>query len=83
MRLRRRTQTGINGPNPITIEAIDAFIRRTGLRLGPHDIDLIEALDDLYIEKTADQASVRDKQQALKDGLGQASKQGFRRIANG
>lgn len=82
-RLRRRTPAGINGPNPITIEAIDAFVRRTGLRLDPGDIQLIEDIDDLYLSKMAEQASERDRQQALKDGLGRASKQGGKRIANG
>lgn len=79
VRLRRRTPAGFNGPNPITIEAIDAFIRRTGLRLDPRDIDLIEAVDDLYLGKMAEhQASERDRQQALRDGLGQVSRPGFR-----
>jgi hypothetical protein len=79
VRLRRRTPAGFNGPNPITIEAIDAFIRRTGLRLDPRDIDLIEAVDDLYLQKMAEhQASERDRQQAIKDGLGHASKQGLK-----
>lgn len=82
-RLRRRTPAGINGPNPITIEAIDAFIRRTGLRLDPGDVQLIEDIDDLYLSKMAEQANERDRQQAMKDGLGRASKQGGRRIANG
>lgn len=79
VRLRRRTPAGFNGPNPITIEAIDAFIRRTGLRLDPRDVELIEDVDDLYLRKaTEQQASERDKQQAIKDGLGQASKQGIK-----
>jgi len=79
VRLRRRTPAGFNGPNPITIEAIDAFIRRTGLRLNPYDVDLIERVDDLYLSKMAEQqASERDRQQALRDGLGRASKQGIK-----
>lgn len=79
VRLRRRTPASFNGPNPITIEAIDAFIRRTGLRLDPRDVELIEDVDDLYLRKaTEQQASERDKQQAIKDGLGQASKQGIK-----
>jgi len=77
-RLRRRTRDGINGPGPITIEAIDAFIRRTGLHLSPQDIELIEDIDDLYLSKVAEQASERDRQQAIKDGLVQASKTGMK-----
>lgn len=72
----------MNGPQPITWTDIDAFVRRTGIMLDPRDIELIEALDDLYLAKTAEQASERDKQQALRDGLERVSKQGVRRIAN-
>lgn len=73
----------MNGPQPITWADIDAFVRRTGIRLDPRDIELIEALDDLYLAKMAEQASERDKQQALRDGLERVSKQGVRRIADG
>ncbi len=60
----------MNGPNPITIEAMDAFIRRTGLRLDPRDIELIETLDDLYLEKAAEEAAGEaEHQQVIKDGL--------------
>jgi hypothetical protein len=49
---------------------MDAFIRRTGLRLDPRDIELIEALDDLYLAKAAEEvASQADHQQAVRDGL--------------
>lgn len=82
-RLRRRTAYGFNGPNPISIEAIDAFIRRTGLRLDPRDIELIEAVDDLYLSKKVEHADVSDQQQALRDDLRQTSKQGFRSVTNG
>lgn len=79
MRLRRRTPAGFNAPNPITIEAIDAFIRRTGLQLDPRDVQLIEDVDDLYLSKMAEQqASEPDRQQAIKDGLEQVSKRGVR-----
>ncbi|WP_425326598.1 phage tail assembly chaperone [Pseudaminobacter salicylatoxidans] len=78
-RIRRRTPAGFNGPNPITIEAIDAFVRRTGLRLDPRDVELIEAIDDLFLAQTAKQASASDQQQALKDGLASISKGGVRR----
>lgn len=66
----------MSGPNPITIEAMDAFIRRTGLRLDPRDIELIEALDDLYLEKAAeDAAGEADYRQAIKDGLRSVSQE--------
>lgn len=73
----------MNGPQPITWADIDAFVRRTGIRLDPRDIELIEALDDLYLVKTAEQASERDKQQALRDGLERVSKQGAKSVWRG
>ena len=49
-RLRRRMAGGFAGPNPIGWQDIDAFVRQSGLRLAPWELDLIEALDDLYLE---------------------------------
>lgn len=79
VRLRRRKAGGFSGPNPIEWPDIDAFMRNTRTRLDPRDIDLIEAVDDLYLLKMAEhQAGERDRQQALRDGMGQASKQGVK-----
>jgi hypothetical protein len=41
---------GFAGPNPIGWQDIDAFARQSGLRLAAWELDLIEALDDLYLE---------------------------------
>lgn len=49
MRLRRRTPPGFSGPNPIVWSDIDAFLRRTGVQIGPWELKLIEAIDDLYV----------------------------------
>ncbi|MFC3704474.1 hypothetical protein ACFOOL_06875 [Devosia honganensis] len=68
-RIRRRKAPGFNGHNPIEWPDIDAFIRRTGTALDPFDIDLIEALDDLFLAKMAEQAGEHDREAALKDGL--------------
>lgn len=73
-RIRRRKAPGFNGHNPIEWPDIDAFIRRTGTALDPFDIDLIEALDDLFLAKTEEQASEQDRQTALRDGLKLAEK---------
>ena len=68
-RIRRRKSYGMSGPNPIEWPDIDAFCRRTGVRLDPRDIELIEAVDDAFLEKSAENASAADQQQKIKDGL--------------
>lgn len=73
-RIRRRKSQGMSGPNPIEWPDIDAFCRRTGTRLDPRDIELIEIVDDLYMQKSAEQASPADKHQAIKDNLAMAAK---------
>lgn len=72
--MRRRKAGGFAGPNPIEWSDIDAFMRRTGTRLDPMDIELIEELDDLYLATMAAQAAKADRHQALKDGLAAAGK---------
>ena len=74
-RIRRRKAHGFNGHDPIEWPDIDAFVRRTGTMLDPFDIDLIEALDDLFLAKMAEQAGEKDRQTALRDGLRSAGKQ--------
>ena len=50
IRLRRRAAAGFGGPQPIAWQDIDAFIRRAGLKLAPWEIEMIEALDDIYLQ---------------------------------
>lgn len=55
----RRQSTGF-GPARISWMEIDAFVRLSGVRFTPWEIELIEELDDLYLagnsrEKGADQ----------------------------
>jgi hypothetical protein len=49
-RLRRRTASGFNGPNPIEWRAIDAFVRRTGFELTSWEIEMLEAIDDAFMQ---------------------------------
>jgi len=49
MRLRRRSAGGLNGPEPVTLQAIETLSRLSCLRFAPWEIKLIEALDDLYL----------------------------------
>lgn len=50
IRLRRRTSGGFAGPNPVGWQDIDAFIRRTGFEFAPWEIEMIEALDDVFLQ---------------------------------
>lgn len=67
--MRRRKAHGFSGPDPLEWPDIDAFVRRSRMALDPRDIELIEAIDDLYIAQVSAAASAADQQQALKDGL--------------
>jgi len=44
---------GFSGPQPITWQDIDAFLRRSEIALAPWQIELIERLDDIYLQPTA------------------------------
>ena len=41
---------GFAGPNPVGWQDIDAFVRCSGFRLAPWEIELIEAIDDIYLQ---------------------------------
>lgn len=46
-RLARRRAAGAAGPSPIGFRDIEAFVRLTGIRLAPWEIETIEELDDM------------------------------------
>lgn len=73
-RMRRRKAGGFNGPSPIEWPDIDAFMRNTRTRLDPHDIEMIEQLDDLYLAATAKAGSQADRNQAIRDSLANVGK---------
>jgi hypothetical protein len=52
-RLRRRCPVS-EGPSPWTWEALDAFLRLTGIELSPWEIELLEMLDDAWIRVVSD-----------------------------
>jgi hypothetical protein len=60
-RIRRRMSSGFAGPNPIGWIDIDAFVRQTKFPLAPWEIELLEAIDDAYLEPQA---------QALREKIG-------------
>lgn len=45
-------QPGFAGAQPFSWPDLDAFLRQTGIRLGPWELDLIERLDDIYLQPT-------------------------------
>jgi hypothetical protein len=49
-RLRRRAAVGFSGPQPIAWSDIDAFLRRSGVWLRPWEIQIIESIDDVYLQ---------------------------------
>ena len=49
-RLHARRRSGFSA-EPIAWSDLDAFIRLTGVRLAPFEIQLIEMLDDLFRKK--------------------------------
>lgn len=51
-------------------------MRRTGQRIDPSEVAMIEMLDDLYLVKSSEQASEKDQQQAIRDGVKAAGKPG-------
>lgn len=49
MRLRRRKASSGFGPSPIEWPDIDAYVRLSGRRLAPWEIEIIEDLDGIYL----------------------------------
>lgn len=50
-RLRRRQGGNGFAPAPLSWPAIDAFLRLSGCRVTPWEVELIEGLDDLWLEQ--------------------------------
>lgn len=49
-RVRRRMGGGFAGPNPIGWRDIQAFMHVTRFRLSPWEVELLEAMDDAYLQ---------------------------------
>lgn len=58
-RIRRRMAGGVAGPNPIGWRDIEAFMHATRFRLAPWEIELLEAIDDSYLQPIY--TALRDK----------------------
>ena len=72
LRLRRRMAGGFAGPNPIGWQDIDAFVRRSGMRLAPWEIETLESIDDAFVyrdEIPAASAATRPMTEQLFDTL--------------
>lgn len=53
LRLRRRIGHGFAGAQPLGFPDLDAFVRRTGVRLAPWEVEILEAIDDVYLQPDA------------------------------
>jgi hypothetical protein len=62
IRLRRRKAPGFNGAEPIGWQDIDAFLRRSGIRLASWEIRLLEAIDDIFMSPQAPKPEMPDGQ---------------------
>lgn len=58
---RIRSRRGGNGfgPSPITWADIDAYVRLSGVRLAPWEVEIVEALDDVWLREMATRDSTR------------------------
>lgn len=63
-RLRRRKSGAGFGPAAIEWLDLDAFTRLTGMPLAPWEIEVIEELDDLFLEANAPQPMQQDEREA-------------------
>lgn len=50
LELHRGRDYGANGPNPLSWQLILAWTTLTGIRLSPWEVDVIKALDGLWIK---------------------------------
>ncbi len=64
-RLRRRIGSGFASANPVGWQDIDAFVRRSGIRLTPWEVEIIEAIDDALLQSTQKQVAANATPQAV------------------
>lgn len=60
LRMRGRKTMGFAGPAPLEWPDIDAFLRCSGLRLAPWELEIVELLDDRYLQAQIRTASAPD-----------------------
>lgn len=59
-RLRRRKGGTGFGPAPVEWPDIDAFLRHSGLRLEPWEVEVIEDLDDAFMAAPSNAKTLED-----------------------
>lgn len=76
MRLRRRKSTGFNGFDKIEWPDIDAFLRRSGVRLLPWEVEIVEDIDDIFCREMAQgrEATKAEAAQAAMDSVKNTAK---------
>lgn len=78
IRLRRRTDMGFAGPQPIRWRDIDAFVNLTGVSLVPWEVELIERLDDTYLQP--DQPPTLPEGQSVRLAASTSDSKGIRAV---
>ena len=63
----------MGGPAPIEWTDIDAFLRRSDVRLSPFEIGFIEQIDDAYMASFQEGPSPAEVMLAVKDSVGRVS----------
>jgi hypothetical protein len=58
LRLRQRTAPGFSGASPVSWQDIDAFVRRSGIVLAPWEVEVVEALDNAFMQPDPRQPTV-------------------------
>lgn len=48
-RLRNRKGAGLAGPSPWEWPDLDAFVRNSRMPLAPWEVEILEALDDVFL----------------------------------
>jgi len=53
LRLRNRKGAGLAGPSPWEWPDLDAFVRNSRMPLWPWEVEILEALDDVFMAATS------------------------------
>ncbi len=64
----------MQGQEPIGWADLDAFIRRSGVRLTADEVELLEVIDDAYLTSFSADPSAGEQKLALRDSLERVSK---------
>lgn len=78
--LRNRKAGGLNGANPVEWQDVAAFVRLSGQRFAPWEINIICDIDDVYLTVTNKEEATPENPQAVKDLIRSVSSRNTGRI---